>query len=154
MFYTGAQTGCTTPDSKSGQCLPIEKCPTMVDFLNNSPKPFSKELKELLNKYVCSYANEAIHTNICCPSDPININGRNNTEASPPPPPDVLSHKNLKLLPEECGSIDSDSKIRGGEDARLREFPWMALLAYTTGIYLFFYSVNIVIGCDWIRVIV
>ncbi|XP_018569501.1 serine protease easter-like isoform X2 [Anoplophora glabripennis] len=129
--YAGAQQSCTTPDNKSGRCLSLGQCPTMIDFLNNSPKPFSNDLKELLNRYVCTYEDEAINTKICCPSDPIDISGRNK-EDPPPPPPDVLNHENLKLLPEECGQINYDKKIRGGTEASLREFPWMALLAYNT----------------------
>ncbi|KAJ8925738.1 hypothetical protein NQ315_009586 [Exocentrus adspersus] len=126
--------GCTTPDNAKGQCISIQECPTMIDFLNNAPKPFSKELSKLLNQYVCAYRDNALFTEICCPSEPINImgGGRGFPETSTPPPPDVLTHENLKLLPEECGLIDTDYKIRGGKAAHLREFPWMAVLAYQT----------------------
>ncbi|XP_018569549.1 serine protease easter-like [Anoplophora glabripennis] len=65
-------------------------------------------------------------------ANPIDINDKDNKEVLPPPPPDVLNHENLKLLPEECGQINYDSKIRDGTEAGLREFPWMALLAYNT----------------------
>lgn len=105
----------------------------MVDFLNKSPKPFSAELRALLNKYVCTYENNAVNTKICCPSDPIDLNDRSSKDLPAPPPPDVLNHENIKLLPEECGVIETGSKIRGGTDANLREFSWMAILGYRTG---------------------
>lgn len=105
----------------------------MVDFLNKAEKPFTDELKAVLNKYVCNYEDVAVKTRICCPSEPVDRDGK---ELTPPPPPDVSNHENRKLLPEECGVIDSGSKIRGGTNADLREFPWMAILAYKTGIVL------------------
>ncbi|XP_045528397.1 melanization protease 1-like [Pieris brassicae] len=36
------------------------------------------------------------------------------------------------LLPETCGSI-SENRIFGGQYANLYEFPWMALISYSTG---------------------
>ncbi|KAJ8960284.1 hypothetical protein NQ318_004009 [Aromia moschata] len=59
-----------------------------------------------------------------------NGSNRHHHQTKFPPPPDVTRHKNLRLLPEECGLIDIGDKIRNGQNADFNEFPWMALLSY------------------------
>lgn len=46
--------------------------------------------------------------------------------------PDVSQHRNLGLLPSNCGPIE-DNKIVGGNRTRLFEMPWMVLLSYNSG---------------------
>ncbi|XP_045502390.1 CLIP domain-containing serine protease 2-like [Colias croceus] len=46
--------------------------------------------------------------------------------------PDVRNHRNLRLLPRDCGSIESE-RIFGGNRTSLFEMPWMVLLSYKTG---------------------
>ncbi|XP_063831600.1 transmembrane protease serine 9-like [Ostrinia nubilalis] len=46
-------------------------------------------------------------------------------------PPNVQGHRNLHLLPENCGIVDSD-RIFGGNTTRLFEIPWMVLLSYSS----------------------
>ncbi|KAL3285562.1 hypothetical protein HHI36_000092 [Cryptolaemus montrouzieri] len=47
-----------------------------------------------------------------------------------PIPPDVSSHKNLNLLPRDCGNILTNGKILNGNQTSQYEFPWQALLSY------------------------
>lgn len=49
----------------------------------------------------------------------------NNNEA----PPDVRRHRNFRLLPTDCGMIESD-RIWGGNRTHLFEMPWMVLISY------------------------
>ncbi|XP_018568809.1 serine protease 7-like [Anoplophora glabripennis] len=123
--------GCRTPDGGAGNCIKIKECKPIVDFLQAAPSPIPEEVRIVLNKYICGY-DETFK--VCCPSKPIRINLQLNDLSlqNPPPPPDVSNHKNFKLLPEECGYLDSPNKIRNGKDANLNEFPWMALLSYKT----------------------
>ncbi|KAH9636615.1 hypothetical protein HF086_003433 [Spodoptera exigua] len=44
----------------------------------------------------------------------------------------VDGHPNLRLLPLQCGNIESD-RIWGGNRTRLFEMPWMVLLSYDSG---------------------
>jgi hypothetical protein len=48
-------------------------------------------------------------------------------------PADVTGHRNLHLLPVECGYYDGTSRIIGGQNTSIFEFPWMVLLAYRSG---------------------
>lgn len=109
----------------------IKQCKPITDFLLAAPQPFSQEVKTKLNQYICGYNNAF---KVCCPSKPIVLNVQQNdvTLVNPPSPPDVTNHKNFRLLPEECGYLGSPDKIRNGKDAKLNEFPWMALLSYNT----------------------
>ncbi|KAJ8925737.1 hypothetical protein NQ315_009585 [Exocentrus adspersus] len=106
----------------------------MVEFLNNAPKPFPSKVVKAFNQFVCQYGKEITDTLICCPSQSIKINEEINLVGPPPTPPSVENHENLKYLPEECGLMESpNDKITGGENATLKEFPWMALLLYRKG---------------------
>lgn len=42
---------------------------------------------------------------------------------------EIENHRNIRLLPTECGDVDGN-KIIGGTTAGLFEFPWMALISY------------------------
>ncbi|KAJ8960288.1 hypothetical protein NQ318_004013 [Aromia moschata] len=99
----------------------------------SAPQPISKEVKEELNMYTCGYDGAV---KVCCPPGPIRLNSLQRTDdgdlENPPPPPDVTNHMNFRLLPQDCGYLASGDKIRNGKDARLHEFPWMALLSYST----------------------
>nr|XP_023015845.1 serine protease easter-like [Leptinotarsa decemlineata] len=126
--------GCRTPDGGVGDCTPINQCKSLVNCLLNATKPISQKVKEKLNAYLCSYKLGLIW--VCCPEEPIvDIDEPTiitTTPAQNENPPDVTQHKNLKLLPDECGLIYSSNKIRNGKNAFLNEFPWMALLSYKT----------------------
>ncbi|KAJ8933243.1 hypothetical protein NQ314_014139, partial [Rhamnusium bicolor] len=129
--------GCRTPDRGVGDCIPLSECKPLTDFLKSASKPLSQNVINKLNSYTCSF--EANSVKVCCPSTPINIIDENKqTTASPqistenPPPPDVTSHNNFGLLPKNCGYLPLDDKIINGENAMLNEFPWMALLSYST----------------------
>lgn len=45
---------------------------------------------------------------------------------------DVSNHPNLRLLPKDCGTIDSN-RILGGNRTQLYEMPWMVILSYDEG---------------------
>lgn len=106
-----------------GTCINIHDCKSVVDVIEKSQKPLSRSLINRLQSYQCSNENTGIK--VCCPSVPI--------LATPPQPTDVSQHKNLKLLPEDCGYLNIDEKIVGGNKTGLFEFPWMVLLAYKAG---------------------
>ncbi|KAJ8979419.1 hypothetical protein NQ317_002199 [Molorchus minor] len=123
-FYTTTRKSCSTPDGKSGQCIPILECQPIIDYVN-AEKPLTPSVRTKLARYTCGVQDGV--TKVCCPSGKIQV-----LTVEIPPPPDVTGHKNLHLLPEECGLIFSGNKIRNGEDAEFNEFPWMALLSYKT----------------------
>ncbi|XP_060521818.1 phenoloxidase-activating factor 3-like [Cylas formicarius] len=116
--------GCRTPDRGSGVCMPVKKCAPMVTLLQTIKRPISSAVLQRIQSYTCGVNEDGVK--VCCPSGPINI-GDNLQE-----PPDVSNHRNINLLPSDCGYLDTTDKIINGEDALLNEFPWMALLSYQT----------------------
>lgn len=72
---------------------------------------------------------------VCCPTR----SPPSNAKAMVPritQPPDVTGHKNLWLLPQDiCGEVYSGFRITSGSKTDVMEFPWMALLAYSTSKY-------------------
>lgn len=57
-----------------------------------------------------------------------------NKRGNPPTvtgPPDILRHRNLRLLPTACGTYEGD-RILGGNRTMLYEYPWMVLIAYNS----------------------
>lgn len=51
--------------------------------------------------------------------------------------PDIRGHRNLDLLPKNCGPFSDDFRISGGNKTYLFEMPWMVLLSYNSRKYLF-----------------
>lgn len=105
----------------------------MVNFLLSMKRPYSQYVVSRLNEYSCGRIDGELH--VCCPFKPIVIvepTTPSSTSATPTGPPDVSNHRNMKLLPEECGYLDIGDKIKNGVNASLNEFPWMALLSYRT----------------------
>lgn len=116
---------CTTPDGSFGDCVPIKECKTIIDFIEKSAKPLSESVKKKLSSYRCKTDTDDV--NVCCPYSPIKIEEEG--------PPDVSNHRNINLLPQDCGYQPSDFKIVNGQNTLLNEFPWMALLKYNTSKY-------------------
>lgn len=114
--------GCRTPYRGVGSCTPIKQCKPMVDYLNSSPA-LTPKIIQILNEYQCGF--EGIDVKVCCPNGPIQ------TEKARPTPT-LVGHRNLNLLPRNCGELPGVNRIIGGNKTALFEFPWMALLTYDT----------------------
>lgn len=123
--------GCITPSRGSGSCISIFDCQPIIDFMMRAPKPLSSEHTRILQRYQCGFQN---NVKVCCPNNPNEISqmmGENN-QRNDPDPPDVSDHINLRLLPQNCGVINTYDKIINGNKTGLFEFPWMALISYRT----------------------
>ncbi|CAG9860338.1 unnamed protein product [Phyllotreta striolata] len=123
-----SEEDCMTPNMEQGLCVKVQDCEPMVKVLRSLKYPVAQNLKDELNKYVCS-SNPVIH--VCCTGNPIVIQSRSSNYVQKLEPPDVSFHRNLGLLPENCGEPNLlNNKILGGIDTKLNEFPWMVLLGY------------------------
>ncbi|KAL3285560.1 hypothetical protein HHI36_000090 [Cryptolaemus montrouzieri] len=116
--------GCSTPFRGSGSCVDIYSCAPLVTFLRNAPRPLSQTDANLLRSYQCGSSQNRIR--VCCPTDSNEISRLQGN----PSPPDVSNHRNIRLLPEDCGQINIGERIINGNETGLLEFPWMALLSY------------------------
>ncbi|XP_028137604.1 phenoloxidase-activating factor 3-like [Diabrotica virgifera virgifera] len=121
--------GCRTPTGGAGHCIPLRQCKPMINVLRTAKRPLSPSISKQLNAYYCNFTKS-----VCCPQEPIILQDDSVTEVPQRPqlPPDVSNHRNLNLLPSDCGYLDLNDRIRNGQDADLNEFPWMALLSYRT----------------------
>lgn len=136
----------------------------MIDYLISHKRPYSAFVTQRLQEYICSYRDNIVH--VCCPKTPINI--EESVPATLPTTPlmvttepttsttfptaqdkqdmiegvaDFSDHKQLNLLPSvNCGYLGTEDRIRNGQNAKLNEFPWMALLSYKTGNFAANYS--------------
>lgn len=127
--------GCRTPDRGVGNCIIINSCKPMIDFISKN-QPLSPQAITLLRSYQCGFEQNKVK--VCCPPNAINIRQTvTTTTAAPvsgdPLPPDVSRHRNLNLLPRSCGPLPSDERITNGNKTELYEFPWMVLISYQTG---------------------
>lgn len=121
MVNQDDKSRCQTPHGVFGNCIPVRQCRPMVQALYAVGRPVPQTITQEVNRYVCSYNNQVVH--ICCPNGPIVLQT----------PPDVSHHRNIRLLPRDCGYLDTaNDRIRNGQNANLNEFPWMALLSYRT----------------------
>lgn len=124
---------CRTPSLTKGACKSIYNCPAMINFLERAPRPLSQAARDILRNYQCGFEGQTVK--ICCNNDPIEIGSKQpvNPVSNIPQPPDVSGHRNLPLLPVNCGPLPYRNRIIGGNKTNLFEFPWMALLSYSNG---------------------
>ncbi|XP_068619449.1 CLIP domain-containing serine protease HP8-like [Battus philenor] len=131
--YIGAS--CTIQNEKSGLCIPLQECATLMKEIKRGGSPIAPQLRRKLQSLSCGFEQDL--PLVCCSSScsgggdanasDENKNGMN--EFVNRGLPDVRRHHNIKLLPTQCGAIESD-RIFGGNKTRLFEMPWMVLIAY------------------------
>ncbi|XP_064212035.1 uncharacterized protein LOC661559 [Tribolium castaneum] len=125
------EEGCRTPDGGTGTCISIYSCKNVMDVLDKVPQPIPQRITNLLKSYHCGF--DGRNPKVCCPSKPIVLDLVTEKKPDVEGPPNVSRHKNIDLLPKNCGYFDTDNKIVNGNKTGLFEFPWMALLSYRTG---------------------
>ncbi|XP_017890039.2 uncharacterized protein LOC108630945 [Ceratina calcarata] len=129
LFLSGtssAQDSCIIPDNKLGVCINIHNCQPVLDILRQQ-QPLSRETLAYLHGLQCGF--EGKDPKVCCEqrqTPPVAV-------TKDPAPPDVTNHRNVHLVNrDDCGPV-TQSKILGGNQTSVIEFPWMALLAYDLG---------------------
>lgn len=122
--------GCRTPNRGVGTCISIRECKPMLDYIRSQQTAtLSPDTIEVLQRYQCGFEGNSVK--VCCPDGPIVIKKPNQPVNLMPP--DVSTHRNLNLLPDNCGLPFNNNRITGGNKTELFEFPWMALLSYQIG---------------------
>lgn len=117
-FFVGANNYCTTPDSRPGLCTQINSCPRLFNIIKK--RPITPSEVEYLRNHHCGFEeNNSSSPRVCC-------------EANVP---------STKV----CGA-DGTDRIYGGNVTDIDEFPWMALLEYTTNKGKNFYCGGVLIN--------
>merc|ERR1719348_1509704 len=100
----------------SENCVPLTECPSLNDMYQEVRKTQDRELALELKSYFCSRSPLSVN----CPQD------EENEESESPPDPSYFPKAG------ECGINPSGpvTSIGGGNDTKLGEVPFMALLGY------------------------
>ncbi|XP_026331621.1 adhesive plaque matrix protein-like [Hyposmocoma kahamanoa] len=133
------QETCQTVDGGIGSCLSILACEPYVKLLNEARSGNNPGLVQVLRRAHCGF--EGNNPKVCCPR-PGFASEVPTAPPTPAPTPEPVPDPAAKttdnespgstfLQPPVCGfSNASLGRVVGGVDARLGDFPWMALLGY------------------------
>ncbi|XP_017785725.1 PREDICTED: serine protease easter-like [Nicrophorus vespilloides] len=117
-----AQESCKTPNGETAKCVSIFACPILYE----SGRSGGPEAYRFLQQSVCKKSFYNIY--VCCGSDTIF-----KPQEIVSKTPDMLAdapRNNYIAKRSECGYMNPDFRIYGGNKTGLDEFPWMALLEY------------------------
>ncbi|CAB3380270.1 Hypothetical predicted protein [Cloeon dipterum] len=121
---------CLSPDNKPGVCVFLRQCPSLLHHVQQARLPGGKNSVQLLQKSLCRfYGRDPV---VCCVDNESRGAGSpNENDQSSEAKTGILAHKNINLLPKDCGGI-FQRNILGGKMAGLEEYPWLAALVYRT----------------------
>ncbi|XP_068619542.1 venom serine protease Bi-VSP-like isoform X2 [Battus philenor] len=127
---------CVTPEGGTGSCINVFQCPPYLKLLQQSQS--NPAGVQVLRKAHCGFDGD--NPKVCCPLTPIptdppvsEATQAPSTESPRPSPKTLLDDDYVTALPEPpvCGiSNASFTRVVDGVDAKLGDFPWMALLGY------------------------
>lgn len=130
-----SSSSCVNPAGNRGECIGIRDCGPILDLLQS--QPLLPETRAFLVQSRCG--TQGRDPMVCCVRQTV-VNtprtvppGNDNTNADYTRTGDNVEYNlsNNPLLPTDCGK-DLRQRIFGGNRTGLDEFPWMALLEYTT----------------------
>ncbi|XP_071450627.1 CLIP domain-containing serine protease B4-like [Hetaerina americana] len=132
---------CQTPNNRPGQCISILSCEPYRDMLNQRPLP--PNTVDFLRRAQCGFQGNRPF--VCCPSSGTGQVTPSTTTTRRPPAQgsnqgggsgasvsNVDNHPNWSYLRTDVCGADVNDRIFGGEEANLKEYPWLALLEYQT----------------------
>lgn len=131
FYFSFLDVACKPP--RGNICIEIRSCPYFSELLNKTPIPRPKNVIKFIKEHQCGFYGNV--PKVCCNADYMNLNNIDGNVVKPYTNRKISHHNNFKLLPKDCGKISNDFRITGGTKATLLEFPWMALIAYDTGIF-------------------
>lgn len=116
---------CSVQDgTKTGTCTVYFKCNPLLELLTNLQQPFPKEVPRLMqNSILCGREDVGGFSlpKVCCPTEAVKLTDKQKFER----------HENRGLLTSQCPAT-LDRKILNGYEADVGEYPWLALLGYTS----------------------
>ncbi|XP_044755195.1 serine protease easter-like [Coccinella septempunctata] len=106
-------------------CIDIFECPYFVNLLEVTKKTRPHFVIQEMRKNQCGFVDD--HPKVCCTPSQLSRSEMKEEHLS------GIQHDNLQLLPlDTCGNVRLYSRITNGENPQLGQFPWMAMLFYTT----------------------
>ncbi|XP_052891892.1 serine protease 7-like [Anopheles moucheti] len=138
-------SSCTTIVNRPGYCVPLAQCAPVARLLRQiSARGTSATPDEarFLRGSICTTPEGATGYHVCCDVTAV----QTTTTAAPattapttvaPAAASLLNHPNAPLFDRSnCGLPGTNNKIAFGQQARLFQYPWMAMIVYmssTTG---------------------
>lgn len=140
---------CTNPQQRQGTCIPIDSCDSLRQMIQQRPLP--PETVDFLRRSQCGFSGN--RPLVCCPSSGgggngggggrpntaelfgLNGGGNSNTGGgggTTTSTGNLENHPNIGLLRRDTCGVDFSERIVGGEEAKIKEYPWLALLQYQT----------------------
>lgn len=131
------EKSCTT-DGKIGTCIAISDCEYAISIIKRSSIS-SIESQNFLKLNQCGF--EDATPKICCPEKESIVDNRNafkqeeirsrsKSDKNENTIPETANGRNpLSLFPRNC-EMQLTSRILGGQETKLSEFPWMVALEY------------------------
>ncbi|XP_055849712.1 serine protease 7 [Episyrphus balteatus] len=122
--FTSAQSQCLNPNQRSGNCISIYDCPSLLSVA--ARKPLQDIDRWFLRSSQCR-GGLGNGPHVCCTDDTDYV--RQPTVLFPA---ENVNQSQRGELPElsACGGVKLQNKIFGGDDTDLSEFPWLAMLEY------------------------
>jgi len=141
---TEDRPGCLLQDDRPAVCVPFSSCSPFMEMMANLRKPLHPSVPALVrSSYLCG-AEDAPSgkkiPKICCPKDALKVA---EPQSEPEPvaagpleePAFFANHPGRSSLapPDNCGVSIQATRIVGGQDAKLGQYPWLVNLGYQHG---------------------
>nr|CAD7428580.1 unnamed protein product [Timema monikensis] len=125
---------CSSPRRRPGTCINLKDCLPLMTLLQQ-PRPLPPDVVDFLRRSQCGFVGR--NPLVCC-----ELSSRPTITTESPvvlseklsePPKDVTGDFRLSFLPRRiCGKRDTANRIIGGNKTAINEYPWMALVGYST----------------------
>ncbi|XP_053660811.1 serine protease 7-like [Anopheles marshallii] len=136
---------CTTIVNRAGYCVPLAQCgpvARLLRLISTRGTSATPDEARFLRGSICTTPEGATGYHVCCDVTAV----QTTTTAAPvtiapttvaPTTASLLNHRNTPLFDRSnCGLPGTNNKIAFGQQARLFQYPWMAMIVYmssTTG---------------------
>jgi len=117
---------CSVQGDATGTCAVYFKCNPLLQLLSNLKQPFPPEISQLMKgSLLCGFENIGGLNlpKVCCPTKAVTKTDEEKFQ----------THPNREALASSCPPHSISTKIVGGEEAPIGEYPWLALLGYASG---------------------
>ncbi|EDV94460.1 GH19618 [Drosophila grimshawi] len=135
---------CYTPTGGNGFCVPSQQCKFVKDLQSTYGRNVPRTIVNQLRQMACIGSQRSIFY-LCCPSNAVikaQSDGNAKRETQNKSTVDTrqssadlkrIDPSGMKLLNSvtECGK-KTNTKLSGGDETRIGEFPWLVLLKYET----------------------
>ena len=128
VWCTQVSTECKTPNGKLGHCMDLSQCPLLQKLITSENE--LNDVQTYIENSKCKGIRPESDLICCPPDDEIQIP---TTEIITSTIPTDIIPPSTEVIPnldnQECGH-QLTSKIFGGKETDMDEFPWTALLQY------------------------